>query len=32
MVEANKEHLRIMVEKDYRTDEDMTAVNDAIGD
>lgn len=32
MVEANKEHLRIMVEKDYWTDEDMTAVNDAIGD
>ena len=32
IVEANKEHLRIMVEKDYWTDEDMTAVNDAIGD
>lgn len=30
MVEANKNHLRIMVEKDYWTNEDMTAVNAAI--
>ena len=30
-VERNKEHLRIMVAKDYWTDEDMTAVNAAIG-
>ena len=30
-VELNKEHLRIMVAKDYWTDEDMTAVNAAIG-
>ena len=30
MVEKNKEHLRIMVAKDYWTDEDMTAVNAAI--
>ena len=29
-VELNKEHLRIMVAKDYWTDEDMTAVNAAI--
>jgi hypothetical protein len=29
-VEKNKEHLRIMVAKDYWTDEDMTAVNAAI--
>ena len=32
MVETNKEHLRIMVEKNYWTDEDMTAVDAAIGD
>lgn len=32
MVETNKEHLRTMVEKDYWTDEDMTSVNEAIGD
>ena len=32
IVERNKEHLRIMVAKDYWTDEDMTAVNAAIGD
>tara|TARA_R100001510_G_scaffold46235_1_gene43126 strand:+ start:217 stop:432 length:216 start_codon:yes stop_codon:yes gene_type:complete len=31
-IEKNKEHLRIMVAKDYWTDEDMTAVNAAIGD
>jgi len=31
IVERNKEHLRIMVAKDYWTDEDMTAVNAAIG-
>mgnify|MGYP003666382500 CR=1 FL=1 len=31
-VNRNKEHLRIMVAKDYWTDEDMTAVNAAIGD
>tara|TARA_R100000700_G_C3118959_1_gene108772 strand:+ start:137 stop:352 length:216 start_codon:yes stop_codon:yes gene_type:complete len=31
-IELNKEHLRTMVAKDYWTDEDMTAVNDAIGD
>tara|TARA_B100001250_G_scaffold256182_1_gene220549 strand:- start:114 stop:338 length:225 start_codon:yes stop_codon:yes gene_type:complete len=31
MVERNKEHLRIMKAKDYWTDEDMTAVNAAIG-
>ena len=30
-IEGNKEHLRIMVEKDYWTDEDMTSVNAAIG-
>ena len=29
-IERNKEHLRIMVAKDYWTDEDMTAVNAAI--
>lgn len=29
-VELNKEHLRIMVAKDYWTNEDMTAVNAAI--
>ena len=32
MVERNKEHLRIMKAKDYWTDEDMTAVDAAIGD
>jgi len=32
LVEVNKEHLRIMVAKDFWTDEDMTAVNAAIGD
>jgi len=31
-VDRNKEHLRLMVAKDYWTDEDMTAVNAAIGD
>tara|TARA_R100001443_G_scaffold95725_2_gene102240 strand:+ start:1665 stop:1883 length:219 start_codon:yes stop_codon:yes gene_type:complete len=31
MVEKNKEHLRIMVAKDYWTSEDMTTVNAAIG-
>ena len=30
-IERNKEHLRMMVEKDYWTDEDMTSVNAAIG-
>ena len=30
-VNRNKDHLRIMVAKDYWTDEDMTAVNAAIG-
>ena len=29
-IERNKEHLRIMVAKDYWTNEDMTAVNEAI--
>ena len=29
-IERNKEHLRIMVAKDYWTDEDMSAVNAAI--
>ncbi len=29
-IERNKEHLRAMVEKDYWTNEDMTAVNAAI--
>ena len=29
-IEKNKEHLRIMLTKDYWTDEDMTAVNAAI--
>jgi len=32
MIERNKEHLRIMRAKDYWTDEDMTAVDAAIGD
>jgi hypothetical protein len=32
VIERNKEHLRIMVAKDYWTDEDMTAVDAAIGD
>ena len=31
-VNRNKEHLRIMVAKDYWTDENMTAVDAAIGD
>ena len=31
IVEKNKEHLRIMVAKDYWTSEDMTSVNAAIG-
>jgi len=31
-VELNKQHLRTMVAQDYWTDEDMTAVNAAIGD
>tara|TARA_A100001201_G_C4010555_1_gene177392 strand:- start:125 stop:340 length:216 start_codon:yes stop_codon:yes gene_type:complete len=30
-IERNKEHLRVMVAKDYWTNEDMTAVNAAIG-
>jgi len=30
IIESNKEHLRLMVAKDYWTDEDMTAVNAAI--
>ena len=30
-IERNKEHLRTMVAQDYWTDEDMTAVNAAIG-
>ena len=29
-VDRNVEHLEIMVAKDFWTDEDMTAVNDAI--
>jgi len=29
-VSRNKEHLKLMVAKDYWTDEDMTAVNAAI--
>jgi len=29
-VEANKEHLRMMVAKDYWTTEDMTTINAAI--
>jgi len=32
VIEANKEHLRIMKAKDYWTDEDMTAIDAAIGD
>ena len=32
LVERNKKHLRMMVAKDYWTDEDMTAVDAAIGD
>ena len=32
VIEANKEHLRIMRAKDYWTDEDMTAIDAAIGD
>ena len=32
IVNRNKEHLRLMISKDYWTDEDMTAVNAAIGD
>ena len=31
IVNRNKEHLRLMVAKDYWTDENMTAVNAAIG-
>ena len=31
-ISRNVEHLEIMVAKDYWTDEDMTAVNTAIGD
>ena len=31
MIENNKNHLRIMVAKDYWTSEDMTTVNAAIG-
>ena len=31
-ISRNVEHLEIMVAKDYWTDEDMTAVNEAIGD
>jgi hypothetical protein len=30
VIERNKEHLRVMVAKDYWTDENMTAVNAAI--
>ena len=30
IIEQNKEHLRLMVAKDYWTNEDMTAVNAAI--
>ena len=30
VIEKNKEHLRVMVTKDYWTNEDMTAVNAAI--
>jgi len=30
-VERNKDHLRLMRAKDYWTDEDMTAVDAAIG-
>jgi len=30
LVDNNVLHLQIMVEKDYWTDQDMTAVNDAI--
>jgi len=29
-VSRNKEHLELMVAKDYWTDEDMTAVNDVL--
>ena len=29
-IERNKEHLRVMVDKDYWTNENMTAVNAAI--
>jgi prophage antirepressor-like protein len=32
VIERNKEHLRMMRAKDYWTDEDMTAVDAAIGD
>ena len=32
LVERNKRHLRMMVAKDYWTDEDMTAINAAIED
>jgi len=32
VIEANKEHLRMMKAKDYWTDEDMTAIDAAIGD
>jgi len=32
VIEANKEHLRMMRAKDYWTDEDMTAIDAAIGD
>ena len=31
-ISRNVEHLKIMVAKDYWTDEDMTTVNVAIGD
>jgi hypothetical protein len=31
-ISRNVEHLEIMVAKDFWTDEDMTAVNEAIGD
>ena len=32
LVERNKRHLRMMVAKDYWTNEDMTAINAAIED
>lgn len=31
-ISRNVEHLKLMVAKDYWTDEDMTEVNKAIGD
>ena len=32
IVERNKEHLRIVVAKDFWTDEDLTPLQNAIGD